>query len=196
MFALWDGFTDYLHGFLFGIYPYICAGIFFIGSLIRFDRDQYTWRSGSSQMLRARQLRWGSNLFHFGILFLFLGHFVGLLTPHALYEAAPPLKTLEYLANGLPTVATNTAGNSLYIQHGQNGLLVADDVHSFAKGIVRLADAPELRHELSRRARAAAEPYDWRRHTLDRLLPVFEELVGEHSDKHRRHVQDLQEHSL
>ena len=45
MFAIWDGFTDYLHGFLFGIYPYICLGVFVIGSLIRFDRDQYTWRS-------------------------------------------------------------------------------------------------------------------------------------------------------
>ncbi len=87
MHAFWDGFTDHLHGFLFGIYPYICAGVFFVGSLMRFDRDQYTWRSGSSQMLRASQLRWGSNLFHFGILFLFFGHFVGLLTPHWLYEA-------------------------------------------------------------------------------------------------------------
>jgi len=84
--ALWNGFTDHLHGFLFGIYPYICMGVFVIGSLIRFDRDQYTWRSGSSQLLRAKQLRWGSNLFHFGILFLFLGHFVGLLTPHWAYE--------------------------------------------------------------------------------------------------------------
>lgn len=102
MFALWDGFTDYLHGFLFGIYPYICAGIFFIGSLIRFDRDQYTWRSGSSQMLRARQLRWGSNLFHFGILFLFFGHFVGLLTPHALYEAfiTPSQKQMLAIVSG------------------------------------------------------------------------------------------------
>jgi nitrate reductase gamma subunit len=79
-------FSDYVHDFLFGIYPYICAGVFFIGSLIRFDRDQYTWRSGSSQMLRAKQLRIGSNLFHFGILFLFFGHFVGLLTPHWAYE--------------------------------------------------------------------------------------------------------------
>lgn len=86
MFAPWDDFTDYLHKFLFGIYPYLCAGVFFVGSLIRFDRDQYTWRSGSSQMLRARQLRWGSNLFHFGILFLFMGHFVGLLTPHWAYD--------------------------------------------------------------------------------------------------------------
>lgn len=76
----------YLHQFAFGIYPYICASVFLIGSLIRFDREQYTWRSGSSQLLRARQLRWGSNLFHIGILFLFVGHFFGMLTPHVLYE--------------------------------------------------------------------------------------------------------------
>ncbi|TXL69283.1 respiratory nitrate reductase subunit gamma [Vineibacter terrae] len=78
--------TDYLHLFVFGIYPYICLSVFLLGSLLRFDREQYTWRSGSSQLLRARQLRWGSNLFHVGILFLFLGHFVGMLTPHAVYE--------------------------------------------------------------------------------------------------------------
>lgn len=88
MYAIWDGFTDYLHGFLFGIYPYICLGVFVIGSLIRFDRDQYTWRSGSSQLLRRRQLVLGSNLFHFGILFLFFGHFVGLLSPHWVWEWA------------------------------------------------------------------------------------------------------------
>ena len=57
-----------------------------MGSLARFDRDQYTWKSDSSQMLRTGTLRWGSNLFHIGILFLFFGHLVGLLTPHWLYE--------------------------------------------------------------------------------------------------------------
>jgi nitrate reductase gamma subunit len=57
-----------------------------MGSLARFDRDQYTWKSDSSQLLRKGQLRWGSNLFHIGILFLFGGHTVGLLTPHFIYE--------------------------------------------------------------------------------------------------------------
>ncbi len=75
-----------LDTFLFGIYPYICLTLFFLGSLIRFDRDQYTWKSDSSQLLKAGQLRWGSNLFHIGILFLFFGHFAGLLTPHFVYE--------------------------------------------------------------------------------------------------------------
>lgn len=75
-----------LDNFLFGLYPYICLSVFLLGSLIRFDRDQYTWKSDSSQLLKAGQLRWGSNLFHIGILFLFFGHFAGLLTPHFVYE--------------------------------------------------------------------------------------------------------------
>ena len=76
----------YVHTFAFTVYPYICLAVFLMGSLARFDRDQYTWKSDSSQMLRTGTLRWGSNLFHVGILFLFFGHFVGLLTPHWMYE--------------------------------------------------------------------------------------------------------------
>ena len=77
---------SYLHHFVFGVYPYIALSIFLLGSLIRFDRDQYSWKSDSSQLLRKGQLRWGSNLFHVGILFLFFGHSVGMLTPHFVYE--------------------------------------------------------------------------------------------------------------
>jgi len=77
---------NYLHVFFFGSYPYICMVVFLMGSLARFDRDQYTWKSDSSQMLRTGTLRWGSNMFHAGILFLFFGHLVGLLTPHWVYE--------------------------------------------------------------------------------------------------------------
>jgi nitrate reductase gamma subunit len=75
----------YLHQLVFGVYPYVCLVVFFVGSLVRFDRDQYTWKSDSSQLLRARELRWGSNLFHFGVLFIFVGHLFGLLTPHWAY---------------------------------------------------------------------------------------------------------------
>lgn len=71
---------------LFGLYPYICLAVFLLGSLLRFDRDQYSWKSDSSQLLRAGSLRWGSNLFHVGILVLFFGHTVGMLTPHFVYE--------------------------------------------------------------------------------------------------------------
>jgi len=71
---------------LFGIYPYIAFAIFLVGSLLRFDRDQSSWKSDSSQLLRAGSLRWGSNLFHVGVLFLLAGHTMGMLTPHFIYE--------------------------------------------------------------------------------------------------------------
>ncbi len=79
--------SDWFHVLIFGYYPYLAATVFLAGSLIRFDREQYTWRSGSSQLLRRRQLMLGSVLFHIGILALFFGHLVGLLTPKEVYHA-------------------------------------------------------------------------------------------------------------
>ena len=77
---------SYLNTLLFGYYPYIAMSVFIIGSIARYDRDQYAWRTGSSQLLRAKELCLGSNLFHIGILLLFAGHFIGLLTPPAVYH--------------------------------------------------------------------------------------------------------------
>jgi nitrate reductase gamma subunit len=72
---------NYLHQFIFGIFPYLALAIFLLGSLIRFDREQYTWKSESSQVLHRGNLRYGSILFHIGVIGLFFGHAVGLLTP-------------------------------------------------------------------------------------------------------------------
>lgn len=79
--------AEYLNAFLFGIYPYICLTVLALGSIVRYDREPYSWRSGSSQLLRRRQLIVGSVLFHVGILIVFFGHLVGLLTPIAFFDA-------------------------------------------------------------------------------------------------------------
>ncbi|MFZ6781130.1 respiratory nitrate reductase subunit gamma [Undibacterium sp. Ji83W] len=76
----------YLHQFIYGIYPYIALAIFLFGSLARFEREQYTWKSDSSQMLYAGNLRLSNILFHVGILGLFFGHLVGLLTPVIVWD--------------------------------------------------------------------------------------------------------------
>ncbi|WP_035053584.1 respiratory nitrate reductase subunit gamma [Andreprevotia chitinilytica] len=78
---------NYLNQFLFGIYPYIALAIFLLGSLVRFEREQYTWKTDSSQVLHRGQLPLGNILFHVGILGLFFGHAVGLLTPFAVWQA-------------------------------------------------------------------------------------------------------------
>ena len=73
--------------FLFQIFPYIAIAVFVLGSILRFDRDPYSWRSKSSQLLRRRQLIIGSVLFHLGIIVILVGHLVGLLTPIAIFDA-------------------------------------------------------------------------------------------------------------
>lgn len=79
--------ADFLHHLLFGIYPYIALAVLAVGSVIRYDREPYSWRAGSSQLLRRKQLIAGSVLFHVGVLVIFFGHLVGLLTPIALFDA-------------------------------------------------------------------------------------------------------------
>ena len=94
---------DAIFRILFVWYPYVCLTAFLVGSLIRFDRDQYSWRAGSSQMLRKRQLTWGSNLFHFGVLFLFFGHAAGLLTPtevYTMFMTIPQKQMVAVVAGG------------------------------------------------------------------------------------------------
>lgn len=100
-----------VYTFFFSVYPYLCLAVFLMGSLARFDRDQYTWKSDSSQLLRAGQLRWGSNLFHIGILFLLLGHTVGLLTPHFIYEPFISAQHKQMLA----IISGGTAGSICFM---------------------------------------------------------------------------------
>lgn len=76
MFANFD-----INFIIFGIMPYAALTILVIGSMIRYDRDQYTWKSSSSQLLRRKQLILGSVLFHVGIITIFFGHLIGLFTP-------------------------------------------------------------------------------------------------------------------
>jgi nitrate reductase gamma subunit len=77
---------DFLNTFFFGIYPYIATGIFFLGSLLRYDREQYTWKTGSSQMLSSKNFRIANILFHVGIIAILLGHFAGLVIPYELWH--------------------------------------------------------------------------------------------------------------
>jgi len=90
--------ANYVNQFFFGIYPYIAMTVFFVGSLLRYDRDQYTWKASSSQLLSKKDMRLGSNLFHIGIIALFFGHLMGLLTPHWAYESVISAGAKQVLA--------------------------------------------------------------------------------------------------
>ena len=93
---------SYLNTLLFGVYPYIAVAVCLVGSWIRFDREQYTWKTGSSQLLRTKNMRVASNCFHVGVLFILMGHFVGLLTPESVYThvISVPHKQLLAMISG------------------------------------------------------------------------------------------------
>ncbi|WP_018758390.1 respiratory nitrate reductase subunit gamma [Paenibacillus terrigena] len=73
--------------FLWVIYPYMILIIFLVGLYYRYQTDQFGWTAKSSEMLEKKKLRWGSNLFHIGIILVFFGHVGGILIPKTWLEA-------------------------------------------------------------------------------------------------------------
>lgn len=103
----------YLDVFFYDLYPYICGTVFLLGSWLRYDYGQYTWRAESSQMLSKKGFRLASNLFHIGILGIFFGHLFGMLTPHWVYESFLPVAVKQQMAiwmGGICGVLTLTGG--------------------------------------------------------------------------------------
>lgn len=110
---------SFLNSLLFDIYPYIALAVFLLGSWVRYDHGQYTWRAQSSQLLSKDHMRWASNLFHLGIIGILLGHFVGLLTPHWLYSyviTAPQKQLLAMIAGGIFGVMVLIGGGALMLR--------------------------------------------------------------------------------
>jgi nitrate reductase gamma subunit len=93
---------SFIDFFFFGIYPYIATGVFLLGSLLRYDREQYSWKTGSSQMLSSKNFRIASILFHVGIITILLGHFAGLVIPFELWHAlGVSLQAKQIIAMGV-----------------------------------------------------------------------------------------------
>lgn len=111
---------NFLDNLLFGYYPYVAGTVFLVGSLVRFDMSQYTWKTNSSQIVdNTPRFRLGNNLFHIGVLFLFFGHLIGLLMPHALYPylglTAGSKQMLAMVSGGLAGLL-GLAGGTILVQ--------------------------------------------------------------------------------
>lgn len=89
---------SYFNHLFFGIYPYIAIVVCIVGCIIRFDREPYTWKASSSQMLSSKKLKLGNNLFHVGVIFVLMGHFVGLLMPESIYHIFISTENKQLLA--------------------------------------------------------------------------------------------------
>lgn len=106
-----------MHYFLFGIYPYIAITVMVLGSIARYETVPFTWKSSSSQLLRRKQLVWGSILFHIGVLIILFGHIGGLLTPIAIFDALGishgAKQVLAIIAGGIAGILALVGGGML-----------------------------------------------------------------------------------
>lgn len=109
-----------MHNFLFGIYPYIALAVLIVGSIARYERDPFTWKTSSSQLLRRRQMIVGSILFHVGVLVIFFGHLVGLLTPIWVFDmlgvSHAAKQTLAVVAGGIAGIMALVGGTLLLLR--------------------------------------------------------------------------------
>ncbi|STV15762.1 respiratory nitrate reductase subunit gamma [Klebsiella pneumoniae] len=158
---------QYLNVFFYDIYPYLCGTVFLVGSWLRYDYGQYTWRASSSQMLDKRGMVLWSNLFHIGILGIFFGHLFGMLTPHWVYSWFLPMSQKQLMAmilGGVCGVLTLVGGIGLLMRRLTNPRIRAtlhdrgyfDPVHSADSVRAGADDHPLLRPASGRQRNAQA----------------------------------------
>jgi glycosyltransferase involved in cell wall biosynthesis len=88
------------------------------------------------------------------------------------------LAAAEAMAVGVPVIASDIGGYRDFIQHEQNGLLVAPhDIDGLASAIQRLIGSAELRARLGREARVTAEQFD-ERIVLGRFAELIDRLAS------------------
>lgn len=104
--------------FLWVIFPYICLAIFVVGHIWRYRYDKFGWTTRSSQLYESKLLRWGSPLFHFGILGVLVGHIMGLVVPQKWTDAIGISRDMYHafaLVGGLITGAMVVVGMAILI---------------------------------------------------------------------------------
>ncbi|OKL49637.1 respiratory nitrate reductase subunit gamma [Boudabousia liubingyangii] len=93
--------------FLWVAFPYICLTLLIGGMIWRWKTDQFGWTSRSSQMYESKILRISSPLFHLGIIFVGIGHIMGLVFPKAVTNA---MGVSEHSYHLVATIGGTVAG--------------------------------------------------------------------------------------
>jgi glycosyltransferase involved in cell wall biosynthesis len=93
------------------------------------------------------------------------------------YHYNPPLKTFEYLACGLPTIATRTVSNCKIIIDGFNGILVNDTPEYVAMSIISLLKDKNKQAFLRKNARKSIMAFDFGHLARSSLIPLYKSLL-------------------
>ncbi len=93
---------NYINNFLFTYLPHIAFAVFWFGLITRIVYANRTIQARSTQLLARNGIRSGSNLFHAGIIAVFLGHFT-LFIPEKVYHLVMSTETKRLVALSMGT---------------------------------------------------------------------------------------------
>jgi nitrate reductase gamma subunit len=162
--------------FLWGVVPYLSMLVFALGTVWRYRYDKFGWTTRSSQLYEANVLRWGSPMFHFGVLLVLVGHVGGLLVPKAWTEAVGITEHAYHLmAVFLGTVAglcTVLGMAVLILRRRLTGPVFAATTRNDKAMYVVLAAVILLGLVATVRANVAGDGYDYR----ETISPWFRSL--------------------
>ena len=102
-----------MHEFFYGVLPYIALTILIGGTIVRYTVSERNWTTKSSEFLDKKSLKWANPIFHLGLLMAFGGHFIGILVPKFVTEAAGTDEATYHmisLAGGIPAAVLFLGG--------------------------------------------------------------------------------------
>lgn len=95
--------------FLWVGFPWIAVAAFVIGIIWRWRTDQFGWATHSSQIYESRLLRLSSPLFHWGMVFVLIGHLMGLAIPKSWTTAVGISEAAYHLIATIPGTIAGVA---------------------------------------------------------------------------------------
>ena len=95
------------------------------------------------------------------------------ISMEACFEHQPPTKTVEYLAQGLPVIASDTAGNRVFIRHDVNGVLSIDKPEAYGQAMLDLIRDSARRQRIAASARDSVKGFDWSEIVRTLVIPSY-----------------------
>jgi glycosyltransferase involved in cell wall biosynthesis len=94
------------------------------------------------------------------------------------YNYNPPLKTFEYLACGLPVIATRTVSNAKIVIDGFNGILIDNTSEDLCRAISNLAYNASAIGSMRKNASRSVREFDFENITNSMLIPLYRKLLS------------------
>jgi len=185
---------NYINNFLFTYFPHISIAVFWFGLITRIVMANKSIKASSTQLLADRQIRLGSNLFHIGIIAVFLGHFT-LFIPEELYHLLMTTETKRIIALSMGSFFGLMAFAGMIILAGRRStdqrMIRTSSFHDYFIIVLLLAEAGLGLFSVLTTAQSSVESYSalgvWAQRVIT-FQPDAGAIIAGHSIVYKIHI--------